>query len=99
MARRKKLNLSADLTEVLKQQKPYAKKGYSLAKDAISLLDTIVQDITNELQTEIDRLHNSNFRDDETSNSLLKQLNKIRSDYYILPERMREDVDSLNSVC
>ena len=47
MARRKKLNLSADLTEVLKQQKPYAKKGYSLAKDAISLLDTIVQDITN----------------------------------------------------
>lgn len=96
MARRQKLNLSADLTEVLNQQKPYAKKGYSLAKDAISLLGTMVQDISYELQTEIDRLYNSNFRDDETSNSLSEQLNKIRSDYYILPERMMEDADSLN---
>ena len=35
MARRAKINLSADLTDALNMQKPYAKRGYSLAKDAI----------------------------------------------------------------
>lgn len=96
MARRQKLNLSADLTEVLNQQKPYAKRGYSLAKDAIALLENTVQSVSFELQSEIDRLYNSNLRDDETSKSLSEQLQKIRSDYYILPEKMREDVDSIN---
>ena len=67
MARRTKINLSADLTDALNMQKPYAKRGYSLAKDAISLLDNTVQNISYELQTEIDRLFSSNFRDDDTS--------------------------------
>ena len=96
MVKRHKLNLSADLTEVLNQQKPYAKRGYSLAKDAISLLENTVHSVSFELQSEIDRLYNSNLRDDETSKSLSEQLQKIRSDYYILPEKMREDVDSIN---
>lgn len=96
MARRQKFNLSADLTEALNQQRPYAKRGYSLANAAISLLDSTVQNVSIELQAEIDRLYNSNFRDDETANSLTKQLNKIRSDYYILSKRMRDDVNSLN---
>lgn len=96
MARKQRFNLSADLTEALNQQKPYAKRGYSLANAAISLLDSTVQNVSIELQAEIDRLYNSNFRNDETANSLSEQLNKIRSDYYILPERMRDDVDSLS---
>lgn len=96
MARRNKINLSADLTDTLNMQKPYAKRGYSIAKDAISLLDSTVQNVSYELRAEIDRLFSSNFRDDDTSNSLSEQLNKIRSDYYILPERMRDDVDSIS---
>lgn len=96
MARRPRINLSADLSEVLIKQKPFAKRGYSIAKDAITLLDSTVQNVSQELQAEIDRLYNSNFRDDETANSLSEQLNKIRSDYFILPERMREDVNSIN---
>ena len=96
MPRRQKFNLSSDLSEVLNKQKPFVKRGYSLAKDAISLLDSTVQNVSQELQAEIDRLYNSNFRNDETASSLSEQLNKIRSDYFILPERMREDVNSIN---
>ena len=96
MARRKRFNLSSDLTEVLNKQKPYSKRGYSLAKDAISLLDSTVQNVSQELQEEIDRLYNSNFRDDETASSLSEQLNTIRSEYFILPEKMKEDVNSIN---
>jgi len=96
MEARKKLQFSTDLTEVLNKQKPYTKLGYSLAKDAILLLDNTVQDVSFELQTEIDRLYSSNIRYDETTNSLSEQLNKIRSNYYILPEKMKEDVNSIN---
>ena len=96
MARRQKFNLSSDLTEVLNKQKPFAKRGYSLAKDAISLLESTVHDVSQELQAEIDRLYEGNFRDDATTNSLSEQLNRIRSDYFILPEKMKEDVNSIN---
>lgn len=74
---RKKINISADLTEALKQQEPYAKRGYSLARDAINLLDNTVNNVSAELQEEIDRLYDSNFRNDETSNSLSEQLNSV----------------------
>lgn len=96
MEARKKLQFSTDLTEALNQQKPYTKRGYSLARDAISLLDNTVQEVSLELQTEIDRLYSSNIRYDETTRALSEQLNKIRSNYYVLPERMKEDVNSIN---
>ena len=90
------INLSADLTDALKAQAPYARRGRTLAQNAISLLDATVLDVSNELQSEIDRLYYKNFRNDETTAKLSSQLAKIRSDYSILPQKMREDVDSIS---
>ena len=92
----KSFNLSADLTEALKAQAPYSKRGRTLAQNAISMLDTTVSNVSYELQSEIDRLYYKNFRNDETTAKLSSQLTKIRSDYSILPQKMREDVDSIS---
>ena len=92
----KSINLSADLTEALKAQAPYSKRGRSLAQNAISMLDATVSNVSYELQSEIDRLYYKNFRNDETTAKLSSQLTKIRSDYSILPQKMREDVDSIS---
>ena len=92
----KSINLSADLTEALKAQAPYSKRGRTLAQNAISMLDTTVSNVSYELQSEIDRLYYKNFRNDETTAKLSSQLTKIRSDYSILPQKMREDVDSIS---
>ena len=92
----KSINLSADLTEALKAQAPYSKRGRSLAQNAISMLDTTVSNVSYELQSEIDRLYYKNFRNDDTTAKLSSQLAKIRSDYSILPQKMREDVDSIS---
>ena len=96
MLNRHKINLSSDLTEALNKQKPYSKRGNSLARDVIALLDTTVQSVAVEIQDEIDRLYNENIQNNEISNSLSEQLNKIRSNYFILPEKLREDVDSIS---
>ena len=63
----KSINLSADLTEALKAQAPYSKRGRSLAQNAISMLDATVSNVSYELQSEIDRLYYKNFRNDETT--------------------------------
>ena len=39
----KSINLSADLTEALKAQAPYSKRGRTLAQNAIAMLDTIAK--------------------------------------------------------
>lgn len=94
--RTKRINLSKDLTEVLKSQAPYSERGKALALNAIKMLDTIVSDVSLELQSEIDRLHYKNFRNNETITKLTSQLTRIRSEYYILPQKMRDDVDAIS---
>lgn len=94
--RTKKINLSSDLTEVLKSQAPYSRRGRSLAQIAISTLEVTVSNVSSELQAEIDRLYYKNFRNDETITKLSAQLTKIRSEYSILPYKMRDDVESIS---
>lgn len=96
MIKKQKPSLSKDLTEALKQHKPYAKKGYASAISAINMLESTVATASEELQAEIDRLEFSNIRDDAVYRSLTDQLSKIRSGYAILPAKLREDVDQLS---
>ena len=42
MIKKQKPGLSKDLTEALKQHKPYAKKGYANAVSAINMLESTV---------------------------------------------------------
>ena len=96
MIEKQKPGLSKDLTEALKQHRPHAKKGYANAVSAINMLESTVATASKELQAEIDRLKFSNIRDDAVYKSLTEQLSKIRSDYAILPAKLREDVDQLS---
>ena len=90
------INLSGDLTQVLKSLAPYSKRGRTIAQNAISMLDDTVASVSEDIQLEIDRLYNNNFRKDETTTKLTSQLTKIRSEYSILPQKMRDDVDSIS---
>lgn len=96
MYKRPSIDISTDLTEVLKQQRPYAKKGYANAMSSIDMLESTVESAANELQKEIKRLSHSKISDDEVYSSLTEQLSKIRSDYSLMPTRLREDVERLN---
>lgn len=96
MIKKRKTGLSRDLTEALKQHKPYAKKGYANASSAINMLESTVATASEELQAEIDRLEFSNIRDDAVHKSLTDQLSRIRSGYTILPAKLREEVDQLS---
>lgn len=96
MRTKQKPELSQDLTESLKSNRPYAKKGRDSAVSAINLLDSTVTEVGNEIETEIDRLTYSNLRDTDVSHELSAQLSKIKSDYMILPAKLREDVDLLS---
>ena len=96
MIAKQRPNISSDLTDVLKGHKPYAQKGFKNAIDAISTLESTVATASEELQTEIDRLEYSNFKDDAVSLTLRSQLSRIQADYSILPTKLREKVDLLS---
>lgn len=90
------INLSADFTEALKTLTDYSNKGRSLAEDAIAMLDETVSSVSNEIRSDINRLYNKNFRNNDTTAILTSQLIKIRSDYLTLPKKMREDIASIS---
>lgn len=96
MIKKKQVNLSSDLTEALKRQKPYAKKGYATAVSAVSMLDSTVNKASDELQAEISRLQYSNIRDDAVSKSLTEQLTRISADYAMLPAKLSENIAQLS---
>ena len=91
----RKPNISRDLSEALKSHKPYAKKGYLNAVSAVNMLDSTVSRATDELQTEIYRLEYSNIKDDVVYKSLAEQLSKIKSNYSLLPAKLREDINQV----
>lgn len=96
MITKQRPNLSIDLTEALKAQKPFAQKGASNAVDAVNMLEATVTTASDELQAEIDRLEHSNIRDDTVSQTLASQLEKIKQDYSILPMKLRDKIDTLS---
>ena len=96
MRTKKKPNLSYDLSEVLKEHKPYVKKGYANALSAIKMLDTTISTETKEIQVEIDRLERSKIKDDTVYKLLRSQLSQIKADYSMLPSKLREQIDLLS---
>lgn len=85
-----------DLSEALIECKDYATRGRALADDAVSLLDRVVDAVSKDLQTEIDKVQRGNFSDNVTTDSLVSQLSAIRSNFEILPQRLVEDIDALS---
>jgi ATPase subunit of ABC transporter with duplicated ATPase domains len=85
-----------DLPEALVECKAFAKRGHTLANDAVSLLRRVVNTVSEKLQSEIYSLQASNFNDNATTGSLVLQLSSIRSNFEILPQQLVEDISALS---
>lgn len=85
-----------DLSEALIQCTVYAKRGHTLANDAVSLLKRVVRTVSEGLQDEIISLETSNFNDNATTGSLVSQLSSIRSNFEILPQQLVDDIHALS---
>ncbi len=85
-----------DLSEALEECKVFAKQGYKLANDAVSLLRRVVDTTSETLQTEISNLQASKFNDNATTRNLVSQLSSIRSNFEILPQKLVDDINALS---
>ena len=85
-----------DLAVALDECKAFAKRGHTLANDAVSLLKRVVGTVSDNLQREIYNLQASNFNDNATTGSLVAQLSTIRSNFEILPQQLVEDINALS---
>ena len=92
----KETQRSKDLSEALIKCKAFAKRGYKLAKDAVSTLENVIANVSKTLQAEIKKLENKNFNDNGTNNMLAQQLSSIRSSFEILPQRLAENISALS---
>lgn len=79
------LNDLDDFTEV----------GLGLARSSVELLDETVSEAVAELQSNINRLQNGDYRDKDVTQSLATQLDSIRIGYELLPQRMENEVNAL----
>lgn len=85
-----------NLSEALAECKVFAKRGHILANDAVSLLNRVVNNVSEKLQNEIMNLQGSNYNDNATTGSLASQLSLIRSNFEILPQQLVEDINALS---
>jgi hypothetical protein len=84
-----------DLVDALVECKSFAKRGHTLANDAVSLLNRVVSTVSEKLQSKIVSFQASNFND-KTTDSLVSQLSSIRSAFGILPQKLIEDINALS---
>ena len=85
-----------DLSDALIECEAFANRGHGLANDVVSLSERVVRTVSEKLQVEITNLENSNFIDNATTVSLVSQLSSIRSNFEILPQRLREDIEAIS---
>ncbi len=85
-----------DLTEALIECMVFAKRGYTLATGALSLLKRVVRTVSEKVQENIVNLINSNFNDNSTARSLAAQLSSIRSNFEILPQKLSDDINAVS---
>lgn len=85
-----------DLAKALAECEAFAKRGHTLATDALSLLKSVVRTVSDKVQGNIADLTNSNFNDSATSKSLTAQLSSIRANFEMLPQRLNEDIDAIS---
>lgn len=96
MANETQHSAKINLDEALIDCKSYAKRGYALANDAVSLLQKVVNTLSDKLQKEIYNLQVSNFNDNAVTGNLASQLASVRSNFEILPQQLTEDIDALS---
>lgn len=96
MSKLQQINSHKNLSEALENCKDFAKRGYKLANDALILLKSEVDKASKKLQTEIQKIKKSNYRDNEMINGLESQLSLIHSNFKELPNQLTEDINALS---
>lgn len=86
---------NSNLNEAILNSKTYGKKGYKVAKESVNLLKKVVMFASNQLSDNISSLQNSNYFDNNVYRNLSSQLDDIRLNFEILPEKLKEDINGV----
>lgn len=85
-----------DLAAALSESKQYAKRGYRLADDAVSLLERTVDSVSMRLQENIDALEQSNINERNITKGLSIQLASIKQNFEEMPHQLNMDLKAIS---
>lgn len=85
-----------DLAAALSESKEYAKRGYKLADDAVSLLKRTVDSVSMRLQENINTLEKSNINERNITKSLSVQLASIKQNFEEMPYQLNIDLEAIS---
>ncbi|WP_346200548.1 GTPase [Caldifermentibacillus hisashii] len=85
-----------DLAAALSESKQYAKRGYKLADDAVSLLKRTVDTVSMRLQENINALEQSNINERNIAKGLSGQLASIKQNFEEMPHRLNIDLKAIS---
>ena len=90
------LETEKTIEEAIKNSKSYAKRGDKLAKDSIKLVKRASTDILEQLDFTIQDLNEKNVNGSNGVESLVVQLNEIRRELSVLPDKMLDDIKCIS---
>jgi GTP-binding protein EngB required for normal cell division len=85
-----------DLAAALSESKQYAKRGYKLADDAVSLLERTVDSVSMRLQENISALEQSNINERNITKGLSVQLASIKQNFEEMPHQLNMDLKAIS---
>lgn len=85
-----------DLAAALSESKQYAKRGYKLADDAVSLLKRTVDSVSMRLQENINTLEQTNIDDRNITKGLSVQLASIKQNFEEMPYQLNMDLKAIS---
>lgn len=85
-----------DLAAALSESKQYAKRGYKLADDAVSLLERTVDSVSMRLQENIDSLEQININERNITKGLSVQLASIKQNFEEMPNQLNMDLKAIS---
>ena len=82
-------------TGILNDLDEFTEAGLNFALNSVKLLEDTVSEAVTELQSNIERLQDGDYRDKDVTQSLATQLDSIRIGYELLPQSMENEVSAL----
>lgn len=84
------------LESALKESRRYGRDGHLEAEKSIKLLRNVIKKSVEELDKDISKLEKSNYKNNDVSKNLEEQLNKIKREFELIPDKLQKDIFSLS---
>lgn len=84
------------LESALKESRRYGRDGNLEAEKSIKLLRNVIKKSVEELDKDISKLEKSNYKNNDVSKNLEEQLNKIKREFELIPDKLQKDIFSLS---